>query len=255
MNEYVAIGLVAAAVAAGASIDAVQSHDVNPVRESGSTQITGTRQRSYDVAAFEKVSSAGPQHVVISVGPAISVRAEGSGETLDRLDVVVENGSLEIRPKRDWGWDHRWPGMAPATFYVTLPRLSAVSQAGSGEMNIDRVEAKDFQASVAGSGQLDIAALAVDEASFSVAGSGDLIARGRARQSELSVAGSGNARMREVASDTASISVVGSGDAALTVQGDARVSVIGSGDVDIAGSAKCSVSRMGSGKVRCGNES
>ena len=153
MNEYVAIGLVAAAVAVGASIDAVQSRGPAPWRDAKSTQVTGSDRRNYNVAAFEKVSSVGPQHVVISVGPATSIRAVGPSETLDQLEVVVEHGSLEIQPKHEWGWHYRWPMMAPATFYVTLPRISAVSQMGSGEMKVDRVEAKDFKVSVAGSGQ------------------------------------------------------------------------------------------------------
>jgi carbon monoxide dehydrogenase subunit G len=254
MNEYVAIGLVAAAVAAGASIDAVQSRDVHPWYGAKSREVNEGDHRNYEVAGFEKVSSAGPQNVVISVGPAASVRAEGPRETLDLLEVVVKHGSLEIRPKHEWGWNYRWPATGSATFYVTLPQLSAVSQAGSGEMKIDNVETDDFKASVAGSGQMEIAMLAADDAKFSIAGSGDLTARGRARRSELSIAGSGSAKMHDVASETAKISIAGSGEAELTVQGNASVSIVGSGDVDIAGPANCSVSRMGGGHVRCGGE-
>lgn len=211
----------------------------------------GAGQRSYEISGFDKISTAGPFHVDVAVGPAISVRAEGPEEALDRLEVGVEHGSLRIRPKHRHFWDFDWSNVKPATLHVTLPRLSAVSVAGSGDMNIDHVEGGRFAASIAGSGALDVGALKVDEASFSVAGSGDVTAKGHARKSHVSIAGSGDLHLHELASDDASVSIVGSGDAALTVRDDAHISILGGGDVDIDGPAHCVVSRFGGGDVRC----
>ena len=216
--------------------------------------------RSYDLTEFDKVSVIGPHRVVISVGPAYAVRAEGPQKTFADTDVEVEDGQLKIHPVederwerrwRDSGWREYWDDYQPATFYVTLPAIAAASLIGGGGMTIDRVEGGEFSASVAGSGDLDVAALRVEEARFSIAGSGDLLARGSARRSHVSIAGSGNLRAREVTSQESSISIAGSGNVELTVEDDARVSIVGSGDVDIAGSARCEVSRMGGGRVRC----
>lgn len=212
--------------------------------------------RDYGLAGFDRVSTAGPQRVVITVGPAASVRATGPLEALDLLEVDVDGGELRIGPKHDrrshddWR-DIDWDKLEPITFQVTVPRLEAASLAGSGRVEVDRVDGREFGAAVAGSGQLEVASLSVDNARFSVAGSGGLIARGRAREARVSIAGSGEVRAREVASEAAWVSIVGSGDAALTVDDDAHVSIMGSGDVDIAGPARCSVSRMGSGRVTC----
>jgi len=208
-------------------------------------------QRSYEVAGFETISAIGPNDVVVSVGPAVSVRAEGDPDALDKYEVVVEDGELKIQPKRDSGWGFGWDDVKPAKFYVTMPQISAATLIGSGDMKVDRVDGGRFSATVTGSGQLDIAALSVDDAKLTIAGSGDLTARGRARTSEISIAGSGDVLARELTSDTAAVSIAGSGDAALTVQGNANVSIVGSGDVDIAGDARCTVTRMGSGEVRC----
>jgi len=223
-----------------------------------------TVARSYDLAGFEEVSVVGPHRIIVSVGPAFSVRAEGPQQTLADTTVEVEDGRLEIHPVEDERWERRWRDSdrrdhwrdyEPATFHITLPRIEAVSLVGGGDMRIDRVEGKSFSASVAGSGDLDLAALRVDDARFSIAGSGDLTARGSVRTSSISIAGAGNLRAREVTSDTASVSIAGSGNAALTVADKARVSIVGSGDVDIAGSAQCAVSRIGGGRVRCnGND-
>jgi hypothetical protein len=222
--------------------------------------------RSYDLAGFEEISVVGPHRVVVTVGPAFSVTAEGSQQTLADTEVEVEDGRLKIHPvKDDEYWDRRcgrrererrhcWDDYEPATFRVTLPRIEAVSLIGGGDMRVDRVEGGEFRASVAGSGDLDLAQLQVDNAHFSIAGSGDLVARGSARHSRVSIAGSGNLHAREVTSTEATISIAGSGNAALTVQDDARVSIVGSGDVEIAGPARCAVSRFGGGKVRCNGE-
>lgn len=215
--------------------------------------LLGVGERAYEISDFSRISTVGPYHVEVAVGPAASVRAEGPKDTLDRLEVSVEHGSLQIRPKHRQFWGFDWSGIEPATFHVTLPRLYAVSVAGSGDMKIDRVEGGRFSASAAGSGDLDIGSLSVDNANFSVAGSGDVTAQGHAGKSHVSIVGSGNLHLRKLASDDASISVVGSGDAAMTVRDNAHISMMGGGDVDIAGPAHCSVSRFGGGDVRCGH--
>ena len=209
-------------------------------------------QRSFNLAGFNSVSVAGPHNVVVQVGPAHSVRAEGPAGVLDRLEIVVEDGgNLEVRQKKD-AMRIRWGRDLPATtVYVTLPALRAASIAGSGDMRIDRVEGGDFAASIAGSGDMDVGALRVEAASFSIAGSGNVTAAGNAARSKISIAGSGDVKLDRLESRTASVSIVGSGGVNARATETADVSIMGSGDVVIGGGAKCSVSKMGSGSVRC----
>src|SRR5688572_7373044 len=260
MRKILTMAPVAALAALAASVSVAQ--------DSGQLAAAATG-RSYELAGFEEVLVVGPHHIVVSVGPAFSVRAEGSQQTLADTEVEVENGKLKIHPIDDGRWERRcgdrandrdgqrwrcWNDYRAATFYVTLPRIEAAALVGGGDMRIDRVEGAEFSASVAGSGDLDVAALRVDDARFSIAGSGDLVAHGSARHSRVSIAGSGNLQAREVTSNEASISIAGSGNVALTVQDDARVSIVGGGDVEITGPARCSVSRFGGGRVRCNGE-
>jgi hypothetical protein len=203
----------------------------------------------YAVAPFEEISTVGPQDVVVTLGDTASVRAEGSPRALAQLEAVVENGRLTIRPKRRFGFS--WGSLRSATFYVTVPRLEEITLAGSGDIRVDRIEGKRFDATVGGPGSIRIDSLKVDEAGFTVAGSGNLVAAGAARQSRVTVAGSGKIRGQGLHSESASVSIGGSGDVALTVEKDAQVSITGSGDVDITGPARCSVTRMGSGDVQC----
>ena len=208
-------------------------------------------ERSYRVNGFDKITAAGANFVVVHVGGGTSVTAQGPADTLDRMEVVVEHGSLQIRPRREFR-NVDWRGLKPATFTVTLPRLAAATLAGSGDMRVDRAEGDAFAGTVAGSGDLDVAALRVGRVNLTMAGSGNLVARGSAARADLSVAGSGNVRARGVTVRNAAISIAGSGNAELTARDAASVSIVGSGEADISGGARCQVSRIGSGRARCG---
>jgi len=208
-------------------------------------------QRSYQVSTFDSVTAAGPNNVIVAVGGRASVRAKGPADVLDKMEVVVEDGELEIRPRREYRDNYRWRDQSKATFYVTAPRLNEAAIAGSGDMKIDRIDGDRFAGAIAGSGNLDIASLRVSRASFSIAGSGDLSARGSVSEADLSIAGSGNINVREVALRRASVSIAGSGDVDLHASDTVNASIIGSGNVAVAGTARCSVSRMGSGRVAC----
>jgi hypothetical protein len=216
--------------------------------------ISGAREISYQAADFDEISTSGPQDVVVTRGDSFAVRSEGSPEALAQLEAVNINGRLTIRPKPGFNWGN-WRSLAPATFYVTLPRLDAVAVAGSGDITIDRVEGESFEGQIAGSGSLAISAMKVDRANFFIGaaggGSGDVVVSGTARDAHVTIAGSGEVKAGGLRSETASISIMGSGDVALDVEDEAKVSIAGSGDVDISGPARCSVTQMGSGDVRC----
>lgn len=239
----VALGAVAAG---GAALILDESDGAGPVPVAAARADNLT----YDVAEFDEISTVGPQDVVVTRGDTHSVRSEGSPEALGQLEVIVDDGELTIRPK-----DRRrtnWGSLSSATFYVTVPRLDRVSQAGSGNVRIDRIESDSFEGAIAGSGELAIDALEVDEADFSIAGTGNVvIAAGAAREADISIGGRGEVRAGGLKTETASISIGGVGDVALTVEDEAQISIMGSGDVEITGPARCSVSRMGGGEVRC----
>jgi hypothetical protein len=209
----------------------------------------GTRE--FDVGAFEAVSVAGPYDVVVTVGPALAVRAEGDEAELDRMKVEVEDGALRVGRKRE-GWNQGWKRHSgKVTVYVSAPALRGASIAGSGNVKVDRVEGASFSGSIAGSGDLSIASLRVEEADFDVAGSGHINAVGAGRRARVSIAGSGNVNLEGFESRLAKVSIVGSGDVRTRTMETADVSIMGSGDVTVIGPARCSVTKMGSGNVHC----
>lgn len=215
----------------------------------GSTAST----RSFAATGFDRVALRGSDNVVVRVGAAESVTASGPQDELEKLTIVVKDGELRIGRERKDGWNMGWSsGGERVVVTVTLPRLRGASVAGSGDMQVDRVQTTSFDGAIAGSGNLRIAQLTADAASLDIAGSGDAFLAGRATSLNVSIAGSGNLDANGLKADRAKISIAGSGDVSAQVASEADVSILGSGDVRIAGTPRCRVSKKGSGDVTCG---
>ena len=205
-------------------------------------------RKDFSVGSFDRVAVSGSPDVVVTVGGAPSVRAEGSQKMIDRLDIRVEDGALKIGTRKNNSFMHRGGRL---TIYVTAPSLTGAQVLGSGGIRIDKVEGPRFASAIAGSGELDIASLKVGEASFAIAGSGTVRAAGTAQSSNVSVAGSGDAGLERLEARRAKVSVAGSGDVRARAMETAEISIRGSGDVTLSGTAKCTIDKAGSGDARC----
>jgi hypothetical protein len=205
--------------------------------------------RTYAVADFTAIDLRGADDVDVRVGPGFSVRADGDPQLLDRLKISKVGTTLRIARVNTSGWN--WSG-DDAKISVTLPRLTEVSAAGSGDMVIDRVAVDAFRAAAAGSGSLAVGQLQAQRADVSLAGSGDVKLAGTAKELKISIAGSGDVDAGGLKASQADVSIAGSGSVRAEVDGPAKVNVMGSGDVDLGGKARCQASKMGSGSIRCG---
>lgn len=208
-------------------------------------------QRSFEVAAFDRIELAGSHDVVVTVGGPPSVRAEGRERALDRLEIAVEGGRLQIRSRPRSGW-LAFGSDRGVTVYVTVPTIAGVDVAGSGGVRVDRIEGASFDASLAGSGDLEVSRLRVEMANFGIAGSGNVRAAGAAGRTVVEIAGSGDVDLSGLRSRTAAVSVAGSGNVRLHAAESADVTLMGSGDVTVSGGARCNVDKHGSGDVHCG---
>jgi hypothetical protein len=205
--------------------------------------------RTYAATGFTAVDVRGSDDVDIKFADAFSVKAEGGANILDKLEIRVDGSTLRIGRKDsdNWGW-HNDNGVKIS---VTMPRLTAASIAGSGNLTADRAEG-DFSGDVAGSGNLKVGEIKGGAVKLDVAGSGNITVAGTATSLDADTAGSGDIDAKGLTATSAKVSVAGSGNVRGTVNGEASVSIMGSGDVDLGGGAKCRVSSMGSGDARCG---
>lgn len=215
------------------------------------TETSGQQiRRNFTMAGFDRVTLAGPHNVIVTVGGAHAVRAEGDSKLIERLEIDVKDGELRIGTKNEKGFN--WNSNRKAlTIYVTAPTLGGAAVAGSGDMKVDRVEGKSFAASIGGSGNIDLAAVKVEEAAFAIGGSGNIKATGTAGSSSASIGGSGDLDLGALQTRHSKVSIAGSGNVSARATEAADIQIVGSGDVTVAGGAKCTVSKMGSGSVNC----
>ena len=206
--------------------------------------------RNYQVGAFDKVAVAGPYEVNVVTGGQPGVSAKGGEHLLEETEVLVEGGTLKIKPRKKKGINWSWRG-GKAVFTVNAAAIRGAAIAGSGGINVDKV-AGDFNGDVAGSGDLKVGAIAGGKVTLAIAGSGDVEAAGKADSIDLSIAGSGDIRAGGLTSRTADVSIAGSGNIDANASEAADISIMGSGNVNIKGGAKCSISKAGSGNVVCG---
>lgn len=207
-------------------------------------------QRSYQVAAFDRIEVAGPYTVTVATGGQPGVSGKGGRNLLDETDVVVEGSTLSIRPKKRNGIRWSWGKRGKAEFTVTTAMLREAEIAGSGGISIDKIEG-DFIGEVAGSGDLRLGAVNGGAVEFSIAGSGGITAAGTAASTKVEIAGSGDVDVAGLAAKSAKVSIAGSGNVRANASDTALVEIMGSGDVTITGGAKCTIDKAGSGNVNC----
>lgn len=205
-------------------------------------------ERSYPLSGFTRIANAAPADVRVTTGGGFAIKASGSEKLLERLELTVENGALQIRVRKGaWNFGNN----GSATIEVAMPRIEGASIAGAGGMTIDRGSG-DFAGDISGAGDLTIGRVEGGNVSFDVSGAGDVAAAGTAETLNASVAGAGSIRAKELRVRSAEVEVAGAGSVDATVDGDARVSIAGIGSVDLGPRAKCNVSKAGLGSVTCG---
>jgi hypothetical protein len=246
-KREIVFALAAGVVAAGGAALILDSDGGGPGPRSAANEPS---QMTYQLANFERISTTGPQDLEITYGETFSVHADGS---VGRLEVVVEDGELVIRPRQGIGFD--WADFDSTKISVTMPKLTRVSLTGSGDVSIDGVKGDRFAGVIEGfSGSILVNGLEVDQADFTINGPGEIVASGTVRATHLTINGPGEIQAGDLRSQTAAVVVNGPGDVELAVEQEADVSVQGPGEVDIDGPARCAISTSGPGSVSCGNQ-
>lgn len=243
MHKAIAVTAILAAATSTAACSQSRAEDGGPVVS-----------RTYPVGNFSEIELAGRYDADVRTGANASVTARGPQELMDRLVVEVRGDKLLIHPKDEHRWfgGHGWKSKEKVQVTVTVPALRAATLAGSGGLNIDKVQGDRFDGQIAGSGDLRIGSVEVSSLELGIAGSGGVDAgSGRAREAHYDIAGSGDVRAQSIASETLKVSIAGSGGVKAHATRAADVDIMGSGDVEVTGGAKCSVSKAGSGNVRC----
>ncbi|MDO9112696.1 MAG: head GIN domain-containing protein [Polaromonas sp.] len=246
------VSVLLCAMAAAPAIWPVASH-ATTVRGSG-TAATETRT----LPEFQAIALNGGMDLVVRQGPVQSVQVLADDNLLPMLETVVESGSkgatLQVRWKRDsggwFGGSNSVQTRTKVLVTVVVPKLTALSTAGAGDIRLETFSTPVLQVSISGSGDTRLQGLSTDELGVRISGSGNVSGQGTAARTTVSIAGSGDVKLTEMRSDEVKVSIAGSGEAAVNAQKTLSVSIAGSGDVVYVGNAEVKSSVAGSGSVK-----
>lgn len=246
------VSVLLCALAAAPAMWPVASHAATT--QGSGTAATDTRT----VPEFQAIGLSGGMDLVVRQGPTQSVQVQADDNLLPLLETVVESGSkgatLLVRWKREsGGWFGNGSGVNPRTkvlVTVVVPRLTALSTAGAGDIRLETFSTPVLQVAISGSGDTRLEGLSTDELGVRIAGSGNVSGKGTAAKTSVSISGSGEVKLTEMRSDEVKVSIAGSGDAAVNAQKTLSVSIAGSGDVVYVGNAEVKSSVAGSGSVK-----
>ena len=96
-----------------------------------------TARRDFQVGQFQSISLTGSPDVIVTVGGAPSVRAEGDRRMVERLDIRVENGDLKIGYREGSNWNSVCARSA-RQHPVPLAALAAATATESGDLRVAR---------------------------------------------------------------------------------------------------------------------
>lgn len=209
-------------------------------------------ERGYSVTSFDRIQVEGPFAVTVSTGKAVSAKASGSDDALERVSVRVEGRTMLIRPNLS-GWGG-FPGKQPGTasIAVTTPDLDTAIVTGSGSLAIDRMKAPRAVLTVEGSGRLAVRAIEADNATLAIAGSGIIEAAGRAKQAVAVARGAAEIRAGDLAVSDLTLTSESAGTITMQANRSAKVNALGIGAIAVGGTAACEVRKVGGGPLTCG---
>jgi hypothetical protein len=197
---------------------------------------------------FDGITLAGPDDVVVTPGTAFSVTLDGDRNAARYMNLYVRGGVLHVERREHDGW---WGPGGSMKVRVTMPGLTRVWLAGSGDISVDKVDAKAFAAMLQGSGSIDLKNVTSDSVRLTLQGSGDAALSGNTKSLALSLSGSGHVVADKLDARSADIAVTGSGGVRAHAEDTARLMVNGSGFAHVTGTTRCEINRSGSGEADC----
>ena len=176
-----------------------------------------------EVADFTRIDNSGSVDVRLHVGEPRRVRVRAGEKVIDDVRTEVSDGTLHLT------FDHHGFGGSDVVVEASVPKLTGIEASGSGDFDVDGIDADAFEVRSDGSADIALA--------------------GRAGGLELDVSGSGDADLADLATRDARVDVSGSGDVDVRALEHLDVDVDGSGDVRYRGAPELTQRVDGSGDL------
>lgn len=198
------------------------------------------KESTVDAKDFDGIAISYPAEVTYIPSETFSVVVKAPEKVKENMIIKVIDGVLQISSQEMWGKNKRYlilngysSNNEDVKITVKAPSLNEVSIAGSGDFKCNStMKTQKLVLSVAGSGDIDINNIEAQFVSASISGSGDIDAGlSKVAKTEASIAGSGDIEMKFSDCGHVEANLSGSGD--IELSGDIKSlskNIIGSGE-------------------------
>lgn len=194
--------------------------------------------------SFDKVKSSGAFDVHITNGEEYEVVVNAETNLLQYIETDVSGNTLDIHIRGI----HNVKNRLPMEVYITVPRLRAIKQSGSGVVTTGHFESDEFDISVSGSGLIETA-VDCNRLDALISGSGKIFVSGVTNYSKFKISGSGQIDAYDLTAKDCETNISGSGNVYTYVERYLKASISGSGSVFYKGSPSVESHISGSGKI------
>jgi len=206
--------------------------------------------RNFTITGFEQVRVEGPFRVTLTTGVPPRASATGAQGALDRIAIDVVGRTLVIHSDISaWGEQSQSDDAGPVDIQIGTHDLTAAALTGSGLLQIDKVTALSFTASVQGSGMIGMGKADVDQLSVNLTGGGSATVGGRAGTLTVSALGTSVFDGAALATKDATITAQGPTTVKAAVSNSATIQASGPATVTLTGNPACTTRAGGSASV------
>lgn len=216
--------------------------------QAGNGGSTNDKRETREVGPFTQLELAVAADLYLKQGNEYSLVLEGDEDDLEEIETVVRHGTLKIKHDKPF----HFGGMDRIKVYVTMKDIEGLSVSGSGSLKAETpLEAEEIELNVSGSGEINIDDLNAYDAEMTISGSGDIHLSGGRKLSSLTcdISGSGELHARDLEAEKAELTISGSGGCKVHVTDELEVDISGSGNVRYKGQPRINANISGSGDV------
>jgi DUF4097 and DUF4098 domain-containing protein YvlB len=213
---------------------------------------------------FNAIKLTGSPNVVYTqTDGEVRVEVYGPDNIVDLLDVYTENGSLNVRFKRNTQVSNTGK-LEVRVFAPSLDKMEItgsgditiasgiktdkdlhLSITGSGDISGSDIRCAQLLLSVTGSGDIELNRVTAENTQVRVTGSGDINLSGTTQSADYTVSGSGDIDAVQLEANNVSASVTGSGDISCHAVSFLKARRVGSGDISYKGNPEIDASQKG----------
>ncbi len=207
----------------------------------------GDRGEARDVSDFDRVSLQGVGTLVIEQGNSEALTIDAEARVLRRIETVVQNGTLIIRP------DQSFRTREEIVYSLTVEDLTGIELSGAGQVQMRQLETSDFTLSISGSGSVVIEDLTAETLDVEATGNASITLGGTVDSQKVSFGQAGTYDAANLESRVATVSVDGAAKAIVNVSEKLDASASGASSIAYYGDPALSESTSGVGSVAPAN--